>query len=85
MAYNITPELLAAVEFEKNIFMKHSIKTGLEYKALDFLDIRIGFSSHPIMYSVGVGFKRNNWAIDFSTQVHNHLGISPSIAAAYLF
>lgn len=85
MAYNITPELLAAVEFEKNIFMKHSINTGLEYKALDFWDIRIGFSSHPIMYSVGVGFKRNSWAIDFSTQVHNHLGISPSIAVAYLF
>ena len=85
MGYNITPQLLAAIEFEKNIFMKHCINTGLEYKAFKFLDIRIGFSSHPIMYSVGVGFKHNSWAIDFSTQVHNHLGVSPNIAVAYLF
>ena len=85
MGYNIAPQLLAAVEFEKNIYMKHCINTGLEYKAFEFLDIRIGFSSQPIIYSVGIGFKRKSWSIDFSTQMHNQLGISPSIAVAYIF
>lgn len=83
VAYNITSQLLAAVEFEKNLYMRHTIRSGVEYKFLDCFYARLGFSTEPLIYTFGVGVERRRWTVDIGTQVHNALGVSPMVAVTY--
>ena len=84
-SYAVSPLLEAAVEVEKNVYMKHNIRWGLEYKVFDFMFTRIGFSTCPILYTFGVGLVIGDLNIDFSAHVHNSLGVSPNITVNYSF
>ena len=83
MAYSITPELMVSVELEKNIYMRCSIHSGVEYVFLNSFYARVGFSTAPLIYTFGVGMERGRWSADIGTQVHNALGVSPMLAVMY--
>ena len=83
MAYSITPELMATVELEKNIYMRCSIRSGMEYVFLNGFYARLGFSTAPLIYTFGVGVERGRWSADIGTQVHNALGVSPMLSVMY--
>ncbi len=83
MAYSITPDLMASVELEKNIYMRCSIRSGLEYIFLNSFYARLGFSTAPLIYTFGVGVERGRWSADIGTQVHNALGVSPMLSVMY--
>lgn len=83
VGYHITSRMLATVEVEKNIYMRHNIKTGIEYRFGEHVFTRLGFNSSPIIYTFGMGVKRNSWAIDISSQIHTQLGASPAISLTY--
>ena len=83
IAYHITSRMLTTIELEKNVYMRHNIKTGIEYKFSNYMFARLGFNTSPIIYSFGIGVKRNHWTIDISSQIHTQLGASPSISLSY--
>jgi len=58
---------------------------GLEYKIINELSLRIGFSTNPAKNSFGVGYSLNKMQIDLAINKHQVLGYSPQISVSSTF
>lgn len=83
--YHLNKSWLATAEIEKNIYLHHTARFGLEYCYNELLFARIGFSSNPSTWSFGLGYCGGHTTIDLAAQVHSILGITPQISASYRF
>ena len=80
-AYNVSKMVLLVAELEKDILHPVRFKSGVEYKPLQNLLFRIGFVTHPIELSFGLGWVfSSRYHLDFGTQYHQILGWSPNIS-----
>ena len=85
VAYNFIKNATASVDFVKDINYKSDLCIGLAYTFFEFVNIRIGLSTNPLVYSFGFGIDHNKWGLDFAMQVHSQLGITPQISTTYKF
>ncbi len=74
-----------AAEVEKSIENKASVKLGIDYSIMDFLNIRIGAASNPTQLAFGFGLDFNNFQLNFAGSYHQVLGVSPSTGIVYRF
>lgn len=82
-SYQISDELLAAAEVEKNLFYDASLRFGLQYCFHDNYFARIGIATKPILYSFGFGAKWEHLGADLAFQFSNPLGLTPLITLSY--
>ena len=82
-AYQISDDLMATGEVEKDIDMKPTFRAGVEYQPVDILFLRIGASSNPGLFAFGFGLNLDAFKLDLSTTYHSILGYSPQIALTY--
>lgn len=85
ISYSFSDKLRTNLELEKDIDHPFSVKIGLEYKPTDFLYVRAGIATNPSMPTIGFGFVKNNFNIDFSSSFHPNLGITPALGMTYSF
>ncbi|MDA8692649.1 hypothetical protein N9L92_01210 [Saprospiraceae bacterium] len=84
--YNkVTNKLIVHTEVEKFVEETINVKLGLEYAALESIDLRLGFSSFPGALTFGATLNLiDNLSIDVDAQYNTVLGVSPSISLRYL-
>ncbi len=80
MSYRPLPELLATIEVEQRADSKTKVMAGVEYRPLGGLYLRTGFSTLPMSYAFGIGYRKAWWGLDIAVQRHHLLGLSPQFA-----
>lgn len=83
--YKASDFFAISAEAEKNINHKVVLKTGIEYKVAQAVQLRLGISSNPSLFSFGTGIHYKNLLIDISAAYHQVLGFSPQTSVAYVF
>lgn len=81
--YEISDDLLATAEVEKDIDRNPIFRAGIEYQPVDILFLRVGASSNPGLFAFGFGLNFDAFKVDLSTTYHSVLGYSPQIALTY--
>lgn len=83
--YRLTETLSATVEIEKNIYLHHTTRLGIEYVYRKQFSARMGFSTYPSTWSFGLGYIWQSFNIDMSAVLHTYLGLTPQLSASYRF
>jgi hypothetical protein len=83
--YSFDKNLLVSAEVEKDTEFDPVFKGGIEYRVVEKIFVRGGFSTNPGLYSFGFGLNLKKLTIDFSSSVHQTLGYSPQISMIYQF
>jgi len=63
-------------EIEKDIKYPISVRSGLEYNVIDFLDLRFGVGSQPTIFSAGIGINYNLFSLDYAITKSEDLGFT---------
>lgn len=84
-AYQVTDRVLFVVDVQKQVNFPVSLRGGIEYGVLDFLQVRAGVSTEPVTLNFGLGLNYKGVQFDFSNQLHEYLGYTPSISLSYRF
>ena len=61
------------------------LKAGLEYKIIEQLQLRTGFSTNPAKNTFGIGYTLNNIQVDIAINRHQLLGYSPQFSVSSTF
>lgn len=85
ISYKPFQKLLLAIETEKDVDFKASIKTGLEYEIVKNLHLRTGISTNPSVNYFGIGFKPKRLQFDYALRTHPNLGLSHHVSLAFRF
>lgn len=83
-AYQISDDLYAALEVEKDIEQKPTLRGGIEYHPADILYVRVGTASNPNQFSFGLGLKFSQFQFDLAGTYHSLLGYTPQVSLTYL-
>ena len=83
--YQISPKVLWLLDAEKEISSQLNIKTGLEIKAHEFFDVRLGINTYPFQSSFGFGVHVKKLEIDIAAIWHAQIGLTPSLGLVYNF
>ena len=62
-----------------------NLHLGIEYKIINELALRTGFSTNPAKNSFGIGYSLNKIQIDIAVNKHPILGYSPQISVSSTF
>ncbi|MCX6158774.1 MAG: conjugal transfer protein TraF [Ignavibacteriota bacterium] len=63
-------------EIEKDVKYPISVRGGLEYSVIDFLDLRFGVGSQPSIFSAGIGLNYNLFSFDYAFTKSEDLGFT---------
>jgi hypothetical protein len=63
-------------EVEKDVRYPLSVRGGLEYSVIDFLDLRFGVGSQPTIFSAGIGLNYNLFSFDYAFTKSEDLGFT---------
>jgi hypothetical protein len=85
LLYSSSPQVLFALETEKDNLHPPIFRSGIEYSQGDLFHLRTGICTNPLLFCFGFGFKKGNMLVDFSSNWHSVLGISPGIGLGYVF
>lgn len=81
--YEISKEVLATVEVEKDIDRDASFKAGVEYRPVDVFYLRLGASTAPQSFAFGLGFDFGSFGFDLASTYHSALGFSPQASLSF--
>lgn len=76
-SYLLHKDVLFVMDVFKDVRYPVSFKSGLEVTLLGDVKGRVGVTTEPLTYSFGLGYKKENWAVNLAVQQHSLLGISP--------
>ncbi|MFZ4590155.1 MAG: hypothetical protein ACOYN6_04095 [Ignavibacteria bacterium] len=76
--FTFQPEgnIRAIAEIEKDVKYPLSVRGGMEYSVIDFLDLRFGVGSQPTIFSAGVGINYNLFSFDYAFTKSEDLGFT---------
>ncbi|MBL7978860.1 MAG: hypothetical protein JNN12_11020 [Bacteroidetes Order II. Incertae sedis bacterium] len=80
LAYKPLPDVRFLLDAEKDVRFPVSVRGGFEYSPVKSLTLRSGFSTAPVRYAAGVGFKAGRLGADAAFERHETLGWTPSVA-----
>jgi len=83
--FEISPKVLFAVEIEKNSDFQARLKSAVEYKPIKNFFLRGGFTSKPIEFTFGFGYRFRKIQLDLGSAYHQLLGWSPNFSLTYKF
>lgn len=76
ITYQPLDYLRIIAEIEKDIKFPVSVRGGIEYSVIDFLDLRAGVGSQPSNFTAGIGINYNIFTFDYALNHHEDLGYS---------
>lgn len=82
IAFEPSDKATVILETEKNMDKKFIVKAGVEYRIVEKLYIRGGFSTNPGQSSLGVGVNLGAVKIDLSSSIHPALGVTPMVSVS---
>ena len=83
--YDANNKVSVFTEGELESEQNAKLKIGLEYKIIEQLQLRTGFSTNPSQNTFGIGYSLSNIQIDVAVKRHQILGYSPQISVSSSF
>lgn len=83
MAYSPSADWTTVVEAESEECLR--LRYGMEYRLLEKVALRAGFSTAPVVLSFGTGLRHRQLSIDVAVEAHRWLGLTPQISLALCF
>ena len=83
LAYKPGEKFFLTLETEKDLERPADFKGGVEYKIIEQLTLRTGFSSARQSATAGVGFTSRQLQIDYALGGHSVLGMSNYLSVSY--
>jgi len=79
--YNPSKKISIILHIQKWLQNPMSAKLGVDYKLIDNVSIRFGFSTNPDTYGIGIAYGINDsFSIDGGYNIHPILGSTPSFS-----
>ena len=75
-SYDPVSYLTINAAVEKDIDFEPSFLFGIDYRIIEYISFRTGFSTEPSRYSVGVGINYSFINLDYALFTHNDLGLT---------
>jgi len=85
LSYQPNDKLTANIEAEKDILLDPTVKVGIEYGFARRFWARCGIRSQPSNIFFGIGFKPDNFSIDYAMGQNNQLGVTHHFSINYVF
>lgn len=85
LSYIASKKLRINAELEKNVDFPFRFRGSIDYKFLEALEVRLGYSSEPSSFHFGFGYSFANFSLDAASSYHQVLGFSPVVSLAYQF
>ena len=85
LRYDANSKLSVFTETELENGENGILKAGLEYKIIEQLQLRTGFSTNPAKNTFGIGYTLNNIQVDIAINRHQLLGYSPQFSISSTF
>ncbi len=85
LSYRLEEIALFSFDMVKDVRFEKSFRGGVEMKIIENLKGRVGISSQPNTYSLGLGYGQSKWEINIAFQRHELLGISPGLDLNFFF
>jgi hypothetical protein len=85
ISYNIINELSLNASLQKEIEMNSSIRIGVDYQIIKYLNLRIGAMNEPSSFSAGIGINYSIFEIDYALFNHQDLGFTHQIGITLQF
>lgn len=84
-SYEPTSDLFITLEGEKDVDLEADLKMGLEYKILDKVFVRTGFTIDAGTHSFGAGIELEKFFLDYGIKVDQFLGNNHNLGLVYSF
>ncbi len=85
LGYTFNPRVTMTAEAEKDIDMPERYHLGIEYRPVEALYLRTGFSSGPTQGHFGVGVRTGHVDVDLAVVLRSQLGATPMVNLNYRF
>ena len=85
MSYNLIHNLSINAALQKEIDMNSSIRIGIDYQIIKYLNLRFGAMNEPSSFSAGVGINYSIFEIDYALFSHQDLGFTHQIGVTLMF
>ena len=76
ISYDVLEELTFNLAVQKDIDLPTSVRFGLDYMLIKYLNIRFGVDSEPARYTAGIGINYNIFSLDYAFFTHQDLGLT---------
>lgn len=67
----------------KDVSFPIEYRYGIEYKALQYIDIRVGIANNPARFSAGFGLHLKRLCFDYAIYTHRDLGLSHQFSISF--
>ena len=76
VSFDALDELTLNLAIKKDIDLPTSVRFGIDYSLIEYLNLRFGVDSEPSRYSAGIGINYNIFSIDYAFFTHQDLGLT---------
>lgn len=84
-SYEPTTDLFITLEGEKDVDLEADLKMGLEYKILDKVFVRTGFTIDAGTHSFGAGIELDQFFFDYGIKIDQFLGNNHNLGLVFTF
>ena len=84
ISYQPTDDLFISFEGEKDVDLSADLKIGIEYKILDKVFVRTGFTVDTGTHSFGAGIKLDRFFFDYGVKMDQYLGNNHNLGLIFL-
>lgn len=85
LSYALIPDLLFNAAIKKEIENNASIRIGVDYQIIKYLNLRIGAMNEPSSFSAGIGINYSIFELDYAVFNHQDLGFTHQIGITFQF
>jgi hypothetical protein len=79
----VEESLIIAFECRKEFNRPIAIKSGIEFKIRDQVQLRLGIDARSAVFALGLGYSLKNFQTDLAFSYHQYLGYSPAFSIYY--
>lgn len=79
LSYNLQKDFIIHFAFEKEIENPVSLRFGMDYQPIEYVNIRFGFMNEPSSFSGGLGINYSYFNLDYALFTHQDLGLTHQI------
>ncbi len=76
LSYDALDNLTMNISIENEHDRDLSLRSGIEYGVMEYIDLRFGFSNYPVSYSTGIGINYSIFQLDYALFTHQDLGLT---------
>jgi len=85
LCYTLLGKMIITTAIEKEVENNASLRVGIDYEIIKYLNIRIGAMNEPSSFSAGIGINYSIFEIDYALFNHQDLGFTHQLGVTLQF